>query len=348
MKNKGLLFPLLLLFAVIIGLLLYYVDINQFFTEKKQEQKEVTRQSPEKQAEPKPEKQEKTVKKGPSLQEQFDSAVAYADSLFEAETYRKAKDAYIKSLQIMEDPYPYKRVRKIEKILRELAQKKQEKEAKKEKKGVFVKGGNFTMRLQLKNDSIIERKVTVKDFHMSKHEVTVAEYRKFCEENNREMPKEPRWGWEENAPIVNVSWHDAMDYAKWAGKRLPTNAEWHYAAMGGHKAKEYKYSGGNDLDKVGWYWKNSEKKTHPVGSKKPNELGVYDMTGNAWEWCKDWYNEDYLINASMDNPQGPEGGKKKMLRGGSWYSYKEYCELSYLSNGGVDYKYLHIGFRLVW
>ena len=143
---------------------------------------------------------------------------------------------------------------------------------------VFVEGGTFQMGSNSGDDNEKPvHTVTVSSFYMDKTEVTQAEYRKV-------MGKNPsRFSGCDDCPVENVSWHDANEYAKKVGKRLPTEAEWEYAARGGNKSKGYNYSGSNDLDAVGWYDNNSSGKTHPVAQKQPNELGLYDMSGNVWE-----------------------------------------------------------------
>ena len=145
---------------------------------------------------------------------------------------------------------------------------------------VYVAGGTFQMGSNsgYDNEKPVHT-VTVSSFYMDATEVTQAEYRKV-------MGKNPsRFSGCDDCPVENVSWHDANEYAKKVGKRLPTEAEWEYAARGGNKSKGYSYSGSNDLDAVGWYDNNSRSKTHPVAQKQPNELGLYDMSGNVWEWC---------------------------------------------------------------
>jgi formylglycine-generating enzyme required for sulfatase activity len=208
---------------------------------------------------------------------------------------------------------------------------------------VFVEGGGFSMG---SNDGSDNEKpvhpVYVSSFYMDKYEVTVAQYRKFCSATERVMPSAPSWTWREDNPIVNVSWDDANAYARWAGKRLPTEAEWEYAARGGNKSRGFKYSGSSTLDEVAWYGSNSNSQTHPVGEKQPNELGLYDMSGNVWEWCADWYSDKYYEN-SIDsrNPKGPASTGARVLRGGSWSNSGNYCRVAYrdrISPYGRNYR----------
>lgn len=187
-------------------------------------------------------------------------------------------------------------------------------------KWIRVEGGSFMMGCKSGEEDCYpdeeEHSVRVSSFEISAYEVTVAEFRYYCEQTGRSMPKEPTFGWQDEHPIVNVSWQEAADYAKWIGGRLPTEAEWEFAARGGIKSKGYKYSGSDNPFEVGWCYENSEASTHPVGMKKANELGIYDMSGNAWEWCSDNYGIYYYKESPKDNPKGPKEGFGKCNRGG--------------------------------
>ena len=140
------------------------------------------------------------------------------------------------------------------------------------------------------------RKVAVSDFSVAKTETTVGQWRKFCLATGRRMPEASWFQQSEEHPVINVSWDHAIAYCKWlseqTGKnyRLPTEAEWEFAARGGVKSKGYPYSGGNNADSVGWV-AHKNNGTMPVALKAPNELGLYDMTGNVWEWCDGWYDD---------------------------------------------------------
>jgi sulfatase modifying factor 1 len=200
---------------------------------------------------------------------------------------------------------------------------------------VYLPGGEFNMGSRYHRDELPVHPVVLNPFYMDKFEVTVAEYREFCKATNREFPRQPDWSGLRH-PVVNVSWFDANAYAKWKGKRLPTEAEWEYAAKSG--VKDYKFSwgnrnpegklGGNIADeavraeKPRWaIWKryfDGYIYSAPVGSFKSNELGIFDLTGNVWEWCQDWYDVQYYEKSPQQNPGGPAEGSHKVLRGGSW------------------------------
>ena len=217
---------------------------------------------------------------------------------------------------------------------------------------VFVKGGAFTMgctpeQEDWNGDTKPTREVTLSDFYIGKYEVTHAEYIQFMNavgvrsdghyqgkelvdmkdshcavgyKNGSFYFKGHKYATTENTPMICVTWYGASEYAKWAGGRLPTEAEWEYAARGGKKSQGYKYSGSSTVGDVAWYAKNSSDKTHPVGQKDPNELGLYDMSGNVWEWCSDWYDSKYYQSGNQTNPKGPSSGSHRVLRGGSYFS----------------------------
>ncbi len=217
---------------------------------------------------------------------------------------------------------------------------------------VFVKGGTFTMGAtpEQGRDAAYDEKpahsVTVSDFYIGKYEVTQAQWEAVMGEN-------PSHYKGENRPVESVSWNDIQEFieklnAK-TGKRyrLPTEAEWEYAARGGNQSAGYKYSGSNNIDEVAWYGSNSASRTHIVGQKQPNELGLYDMSGNVWECCSDWYWSKYYKNALSDNPTGPATGSGRVLRGGGYSNYASNCRVSTRHFSGPSDRFINYGFRLV-
>lgn len=215
---------------------------------------------------------------------------------------------------------------------------------------VLVQGGTFTMGCTSEQGSDCDRdespshRVTVSSFYMSKYEITQKQWVEI-------MGSNPSYFEGDNLPVELVSWDDVQEFIRKlnakTGKqyRLPTEAEWEYAARGGTKSKGYKYSGSNTLSNVAWFYANSGNTTHPVGSKMPNELGLYDMSGNVWEWCGDWSGE--YGSSAQTNPTGPSSGSYRVLRGGSWYDNAGDCRVSSRCNYSPDYRDYIMGFRLV-
>lgn len=185
---------------------------------------------------------------------------------------------------------------------------------------VSVKGGCYQMGDTFGDGESDEKpvhEVCVDDFYIGKYEVTQGQW-KAVMGNNPSYLKDCG----DNCPVETVSWNDIQEFINKlnnkTGKnyRLPTEAEWEYAARSGGKSE--KYSGSNDVDSVAWYDKNSGSKTHPVGQKAANGLGIYDMSGNVWEWVNDWYDSGYYKNSPKNNPTGADSGSFRVLRGGSW------------------------------
>ncbi|OED48662.1 hypothetical protein AB832_00170 [Flavobacteriaceae bacterium (ex Bugula neritina AB1)] len=222
-------------------------------------------------------------------------------------------------------------------------------------KFVHIEGGTFTMGDELGSGNENQRpthEVTVSSFNISQTEVTVAQYRHYCDSTGVKMPKEPSWGWQDNHPIINVSWRDAMDYTDWISNqlnkkvRLPYEAEWEYAARGGNKSKGYKYSGSNNIADVSWYDDNSDNKPHAVAGKKANELGLYDMSGNAFEWCMDKYGN--YTWSPKNNPKGATEGNRRVIRGGGWNIAAKFSSVAYRYGSAFDGElYDYFGFRVV-
>lgn len=209
---------------------------------------------------------------------------------------------------------------------------------------VEIKGGVFQMGFENGsniNDAAPVRTITVSDFYMSKTLVTVAQWKHFAEKVGKKMPVEPAWGWKENHPMVNITWAEAVEYCDWlseqTGKivRLPTEAEWEYAAN-----KEKK----NNLTEIGWFQENSPSGTQPVAQKKPNKFGLHDMMGNAWQWCRDWYN--WYNKNQTNNPIGPYSGDFRIIRGGSWYNFAGSCGSNIRQKSISSARFDYIGFRV--
>ncbi len=211
---------------------------------------------------------------------------------------------------------------------------------------VLVPAGEFWMGSWLGDGPDKEKpmhSVYLDAYYIGKYEVTVGQYRKFCTETGRQMPKAPVWGWKEDHAVVNVTWEDANAYAKWAGYRLPTEAEWEKAARG-TDARIYPW--GEILEDS----KYADGSTRPVGSYPDgaSAYGCQDMGGNVWEWCSDWFDKDYFKNSPSTNPTGPATGTARVLRGGSWnngYAYdSSQCSKRYSYNPALCD--IYYGFRI--
>ena len=214
---------------------------------------------------------------------------------------------------------------------------------------IYVEGGTFTMGATSEqgNDAYSDEKpahqVTLSSFSIGRYEVTQEEWEAVMGSNPSKFKGA-------KLPVEKVSWDDCQAFIRklnqLTGKkfRLPTEAEWEYAARGGNKSIGYKYAGGNNLGSVAWYKDNSNGKTHEVGQKQPNELGLYDMSGNVWEWCQDWRG-DYS-SSSQTNPAGPSTGSDRVDRGGSWIYYAGSCRVSRRSHCTPGIRRDDLGFRL--
>jgi len=254
--------------------------------------------------------------------------------------------------------------------------------------GSFIMGINADSlkRRDNQSDEIPAHEVVLSDYYIGTYEVTVAQFKKFIDETGYKTDADKNggsyvWGrgfWEikkgtnwrcgvkgevldesefEN-PVIHVSWNDAVAFCKWlkhkTGEdfRLPTEAEWEYAAKGGDESRGYEFSGGDDVYDVGWYWYNSydvgeedpDFGIHPVGRKQSNEIGLYDMSGNAAEWCHDIYGS--YVAGSQINPTGEDDGDYHILRGGSWFDREENCKSTSRENLVAHSRRFNSGFRI--
>ena len=206
---------------------------------------------------------------------------------------------------------------------------------------VPVTGGAFLMGNNREAADQKEHQVTLKSYHMAKTETTVLQWKFFCESAGRKMPDAPAWGWNDEHPIVNVSWNDAAEYVSWLSKktgktyRLPTEAEWEYAARGGTFVTE----------ETSWFSGNGKDTTHPAGRKKPNELGIFDMLGNAAEWCQDRYGS--YPSYAVSDPVGHKTSLFRIVRGGSWYNHETRCTSTFREKCAAAARFDYLGFRVV-
>ncbi|MDR0604460.1 MAG: formylglycine-generating enzyme family protein [Bacteroidales bacterium] len=215
---------------------------------------------------------------------------------------------------------------------------------KKEIEMVYVQGGTFNMGSNDGNSNEQPvHQVTLSSYYISKYEITQAQWKAV-------MGNNPSYFKGDNLPVEQVSWDDVQEFisrlnaATGEQYRLPTEAEWEYAARGGQQSNRYSYSGSNNVNDVAWYSSNSDNKTHAVGTKQANELGIYDMSGNVWEWCYDWYGT-YSASAQHD-PMGASSGSYRVRRGGSWFSNAADCRVSFRSYASPGLRYYYLGFRV--
>jgi len=237
--------------------------------------------------------------------------------------------------------------------------------------GCFLMGNGFSDGYHIEKPV---HEVCLDSFSINAFAVTVGEFARFVSETGYRTDAEAGDGchvhdglsWNKDAaanwrspgfpqgsshPVVCVSWNDAVAFAAWLSAReghrytLPSEAEWEYAARGGGRIE--RYAGGNDPDEVAWYAANSGNRTHPVGEKRPNALGLYDMSGNVWQWTADWFDEGYYRQSPRDNPLGAERGSKRVFRGGSWFYDERGVRASYRDFALPEYRSSYLGFRLV-
>lgn len=254
------------------------------------------------------------------------------DRLFQRGNPAAAKSKYAEALKLQpNDPYLLKQIQ----YCTEMA---------------FIPGGVFLMGRAGSNEEP-QHKVTLSAFYMDKHEVTVAQYEKFLEAENHVIPRQ--WGQQlknPQFPVVFVSWEDAAAYARWAGKRLPTEAEWEYAARGGLEGKKYPWGDQPPDSRPEFEQRFSKRVQNPirkVGAYSANGYGLFDMADNVWEWCADWFGFNYYQQSPQRNPKGPDGGERRVVRGVAAFSeqinYR--CDARFAAEPGQRKKF--IGFRCV-
>lgn len=229
-------------------------------------------------------------------------------------------------------------------------------------KMIYVEGGSFTMGCtgeqggDCENDESPNRYTKVNPFYIGMLEVTQSQWEKVMgtsvyQQKNKANPDWPMRGTGPDYPMYYVSWEEAKEFcarlSRQTGKNysLPTEAEWEYAARGGNKNEGTKYSGGWSIDDVAWYSDNSDSNTHVCGTKRANALGIYDMSGNVYEWCEDWYGT--YLSYDTDNPKGASSGSYRVYRGGSWRYYARSCRVSRRLSSAPGDRGDDLGFRVV-
>gem|GEM_PF-1347138 len=235
---------------------------------------------------------------------------------------------------------------------------------------VYVPGGSFRMgSANGDSDEDPVHTVRVDSFYIAKTETTFAQYTPIAKERALNYPDDDGWG-EGDRPVIHVSWYDAVAFcnalSEWDGLtpaytirgtnvtwnrsangwRLPTEAEWAYAGRGGAAGRDTRFAGSNNADDVAWYSANAGRRTQPVGRKQPNELGLYDMSGNVHEWVWDWFGEEYYSASPASNPTGPSTGDRRVFRGGEWYHDEAVLRISNRAKNTPDFDNNFVGFRV--
>ncbi len=214
--------------------------------------------------------------------------------------------------------------------------------------GTFMMGATPEMECPNDEEKPVHEVIISKDYYMGETQVTQALWQTVMGDNPSHFKDDIMV---KKHPVDSVSWNDCQEFIKKLNTltgeqfRLPTEAEWEFAARGGNKSRHTQYSGSDDIDSVAWYYGNSGSQTHPVAKKLPNELGLYDMSGNVWEWCNDCYGDDYYANSPSVDPQGPSAGFR-VLRGGGCGDDPWFCRSSHRYWNCPDDGDHDCGFRL--
>lgn len=291
---------------------------------------------------------EKPLPAPSNSQASFAEHLKTGDSLFSLAKYPDAKAEYTSALSTHPDDNSVKK--KIlacdEKI------NAQKLSAAKNIPKARISLGTFTMGTDNGNaEDGPAHDVSIRPFSMGKTEVTVAQYKNFCTFTGRQMPPAPAYGWIDDNPVVNVTWDEARAYCEWVGGRLPTEAEWEYAASAGGKNS---YSGSNQIDRVAFYKTNSGGKPNNVGRKGSNNFNLADLTGNVSEWCSDWFGKKYYSQSDAGNPKGPSSGLERVIRGGAYNSVPnstqdgDQLRITYRNSEDPASRQPYIGFRVAW
>ena len=226
---------------------------------------------------------------------------------------------------------------------------------------IFVEGGTFTMGCtsdqgdDCDDDEKPTRETTVGSFHIGMLKVTQSQWEKVMgttlDQQRAKAGNSMTYGVGADYPMYYVSWEEAKEFCRRLSQQtgrnysLPTEAEWEYAARGGKKSEGTKYAGSQSIRDVAWYWDNSGSSTHKCGTKRPNALGIYDMSGNVWEWCEDRYGQ--YLQYDKDNPKGASTGFRRVIRGGSWNNFARDCRVASRGSSSPGSRFDTTGFRVV-